>query len=226
MTDANFAKEIGNGRIEVNPISRGQNNITTRMATLYRCNRQDCMFETGIQTTSGITHKNAERTGRNGITRTNDSGNSGDSSRNYTNAIAVKITEVARYERSTERIDENSCDIASHMATSRGNKSRIFKITAYTAGPESTGKRPDDVGYGITATGTTVKEHHTIAADWRVLPPGTRVMIEGLDDVYTVEDCGGAVKGNQIDIYIPALKDALDWGVQYRKVIVLPNDSQ
>lgn len=148
---------------------------------------------------------------------------------------AIKITEVARYERSTEsieRMDDNvdciSRDNTSHRAISRGNSdyfntlnTRIFKITAYTAGPESTGKRPGDAGYGITATGTTVKEHHTIAADWRVLPPGTRVLIEGLDDVYVVEDCGGAVKGNQIDLYIPELQDALDWGVQHRKVIVL-----
>jgi hypothetical protein len=50
---------------------------------------------------------------------------------------------------------------------SRGGQCRIFmgefKITAYTAGPESTGKRPGDPEYGITASGEKVEEWITIA---------------------------------------------------------------
>lgn len=98
---------------------------------------------------------------------------------------------------------------------------QTYKITAYTAGPESTGKYPGDPGYGITCCGKEVQENHTIAADLSLLPLGTKVLIEGIDAVFTVEDCGGAVKGNHIDIYIPKLNNALDWGVQYRRVIIL-----
>jgi len=47
-----------------------------------------------------------------------------------------------------------------------------FEITYYTAGHESTGKNPGDPAYGITKSGTTVKEGQTIAADWTVLPAG------------------------------------------------------
>lgn len=96
-----------------------------------------------------------------------------------------------------------------------------FKITAYTAGYESTGKRPGDPYYGVTATGTTVKEKHTIAADWKVLPPGTTVKIEGLEGVYTVEDRGGGVKGNHIDLYIADLQEALRWGVRKREITII-----
>ena len=95
-----------------------------------------------------------------------------------------------------------------------------FEITAYTAGYESTGKRPGHPAYGITATGTTVKEGHTIAADWDVLPPGTVVQIEGLPGDYTVEDKGGAIKGNIIDLYIADLDTALAWGRQERQIYV------
>lgn len=93
-----------------------------------------------------------------------------------------------------------------------------FKITAYTAGFESCGKPPDDPLYGITATGTRVKENHTIAADWDFLPPGTKVAIEGIPYVFTVEDRGGAVRGKHIDIYIEDLDEALEWGVRSREV--------
>jgi len=96
----------------------------------------------------------------------------------------------------------------------------LFKITAYTAGPESTGKRPGDPAYGITASGAKVRPEHTIAADWDVLPPGTKVYIEGVGE-RTVTDKGGAVKEKHIDLYIPELEDALNWGVRHREVWII-----
>lgn len=89
----------------------------------------------------------------------------------------------------------------------------IFNCSAYTAGHESTGKRPGDKGYGITYSGAEVKEQHTIAADWLVLPEGTKVQIEGFGDtVFVVEDTGSAIKENKIDIYYESLDDALQFG--------------
>jgi len=94
----------------------------------------------------------------------------------------------------------------------------LFKVTAYTAGFESCGKLPDDPLYGITATGTRVKENHTIASDWNILPPGTKIRVEGFSCVFRVEDCGGAVRGNHVDIYMENLDEALEWGVRNRYV--------
>jgi 3D (Asp-Asp-Asp) domain-containing protein len=96
-----------------------------------------------------------------------------------------------------------------------------FKTTAYTAGYESTGKRPGDPLYGITYSGKTVQENHTIAADPEVLPIGTVVKIEGFDCTFVVEDTGSAVNGQHIDIYMEDLDDAKDYGVQYRKIIIV-----
>ena len=59
-----------------------------------------------------------------------------------------------------------------------------------------------------------------IAVDTRVLPFGSKVYIEGLGE-FIADDTGGDIKGNRIDIYMENLDDAIKFGRQYRKVIVL-----
>lgn len=86
-----------------------------------------------------------------------------------------------------------------------------FTLTAYTNGPESTGKRPGDKGYAITASGKRTSEGRTIAADPRVLPMGTKVYIEGVGE-RIVEDTGSAIKGHKIDVFIEDLDQALEFG--------------
>ena len=84
-------------------------------------------------------------------------------------------------------------------------------LTAYTAGPESTGKSPGDPAYGVTASGAYVKDHHTIAVDPRTIPIGTKVYIEGIG-VRVAEDTGGAILGNRIDVYMSDLTAAIQFG--------------
>jgi 3D (Asp-Asp-Asp) domain-containing protein len=94
-------------------------------------------------------------------------------------------------------------------------------LTAYTAGPESTGKRPGDPAYGITASGRHVKDFHTIAVDPSIIPLGTKVYIEGIG-VRTAEDTGGAIKGNRIDVYMSDLGAAIQFGFKRNiKVYIL-----
>ncbi len=96
----------------------------------------------------------------------------------------------------------------------------VFKITAYTAGYESTGKTPEHPAYGITASGAEVKEGITVASDWDVLPVGSKVYIEDVGFRW-VEDKGGAVKGQHVDIYMDDLGQALEWGVQEKRVYLI-----
>jgi 3D (Asp-Asp-Asp) domain-containing protein len=74
----------------------------------------------------------------------------------------------------------------------------------------------------VTASG--VQTHWgTVAADWRLYPLGTKVKIDGFpDDVFTVEDSGGAVKGNIFDIWFPDLPAAEAFGTRRLKVTILP----
>ncbi|MCL6560420.1 MAG: 3D domain-containing protein, partial [Firmicutes bacterium] len=84
------------------------------------------------------------------------------------------------------------------------------EATGYTAGPESTGKKPGDPGYGITATGTKAKRG-TVAVDPSVIPFGTKMFIPGYG--YGIaEDTGGAIKGNKIDLFFDSVEEAMAWG--------------
>ena len=89
------------------------------------------------------------------------------------------------------------------------------KVTAYTAGPESTGKRPGQPGYGVTASGKRVSPG-AVAADPSV-PFGTRVWIPGYGPGVVV-DRGAAVRGPHLDVFFEDVDDALDWGVRYLPV--------
>lgn len=72
---------------------------------------------------------------------------------------------------------------------------------------------------GITATGTPVVEGQTIAVDPKVIPYGTKVIIGG--HVFTAEDCGGAIKGNHIDIYVNSHAEATALGVTNADVFLV-----
>jgi 3D (Asp-Asp-Asp) domain-containing protein len=86
-------------------------------------------------------------------------------------------------------------------------------LTAYSAGPASTGKSKGDSGYGVTASGTTVQEGRTIAVDPDVIPLGWWVYIEGLG-FRRAEDTGGAVNGKKIDVYYDSESRADRFGLK------------
>ncbi len=83
-----------------------------------------------------------------------------------------------------------------------------FKITGYCGCSSCCGKTT-----GITASGTKATAGRTIAADTSKLPFGTKVVING--HTYTVEDRGGAIRGNRIDVFFSSHAKALEWGVRY-----------
>ena len=76
-----------------------------------------------------------------------------------------------------------------------GQKLENFQITYYC---------PCEICYDkaskVTASGTPVAEGKTIATDPNVIPYGTKVIIGG--HVFTAEDTGRKVQGNQISIYV------------------------
>jgi 3D (Asp-Asp-Asp) domain-containing protein len=99
------------------------------------------------------------------------------------------------------------------------SKVLTMSATAYTAGPESTGKRPGMRGYGVTASGKHV-EHGVVAVDPRVIPLGTRLYVEGYG--YSIAaDTGSAIKGNKIDLYMDSLWAANQFGRRNVNVYVL-----
>lgn len=98
--------------------------------------------------------------------------------------------------------------------TTGGNSSgTVYKITAYCPCSKCCGKAT-----GRTASGTKATPGRTVAASGKYAF-GTKLNIGG--HIYTVEDRGGAITGNKIDIFVSSHAEALQWGVRYLPVSVV-----
>lgn len=84
-----------------------------------------------------------------------------------------------------------------------------FEVTMYTSGYESTGKNPNHPAYNITSSGTQAR--HGVIAAGRMYPFGTKIYLEGLG-TFVVEDRGGAIKNDSIDIWTDDLNYAYKFG--------------
>ncbi len=127
------------------------------------------------------------------------------------------------------------------VATSRGNVTRhsdsgsstkpsgaktlTMTATAYDLSFQSTGKKPGDKYYGITASGTKLRPG-VVAVDTGVIPFGTKLYIESTDKTpdygyASAEDRGGAIKGNKIDLFFEDPQDVRRFGRRTVKVHIL-----
>lgn len=84
-----------------------------------------------------------------------------------------------------------------------------FVLTAYCPCPICCGIY-SNMTKPTTASGTIATAGRTIAADTSVFPFGTQLVING--QIYTVEDRGGAIVGNRIDIFFNSHEEALIFG--------------
>ena len=79
-------------------------------------------------------------------------------------------------------------------------------------------------GSGVTASGTKTSVGRTVAVDPKKIPYGTKMYIEGYG-WRTAEDCGSAVKNNQIDILVNTHEQALNLGTKTGGVWILVKNS-
>ncbi len=100
------------------------------------------------------------------------------------------------------------------------SKTMWMKVTAYSPDARSCGESAD----GLTATlhSVTTNNAQLVAADPRVLPYGSMLTVPGYasSSIVPVLDCGGAIKGEHIDLLFPTHEQARAWGVKRMKVIV------
>lgn len=113
-----------------------------------------------------------------------------------------------RIERSEKYQDhEKAVEIPSRQ--NANNRTIIMEATAYIL--------ENGNGDGVTATGTIPVSGKTVAVDPRVIPYGTRMIINGVPG-YVAEDTGGAIRGNRIDIFMNSYRGAIQFGRQTVKV--------
>ena len=89
-----------------------------------------------------------------------------------------------------------------------------YVITAYCHCVKCCGKSD-----GITASGEKAIEGITVAMD-KSIPFGTKIYIDGVGE-RIVQDRGGAIKGNRIDLYFGSHQEALNFGRQTKQVTIL-----
>ncbi|MFC0270942.1 3D domain-containing protein [Metabacillus herbersteinensis] len=136
----------------------------------------------------------------------------------YLNQQPLVKTEISS---SGETVNENISLEEAFDWTKYQKKS--VTATGYTAGVESTGKHPGHPEYGITYSGVKVKRDlfSTVAADLSVFPLGTILFIP--DYGYgVVADKGGAIKGNELDLYYETVNDVYNkWGKRKLDVYII-----
>lgn len=123
-------------------------------------------------------------------------------------------------------IEENkNAKVKSEKETSKKKSLGTFKLTAYCSCEKCCGSyaknRPVDengkqIVYG--SSGEVLKEGISIAVDTKVIPFGSKVVID--NNEYIAHDTGGAIKSNKIDVYFEDHQRALDFGVQHKEVFV------
>ena len=204
--------EISEEELENNieEIAESYSNITEEIITV----KEEIPFETitkDVSNGSNTTNK-VIQAGKNGI-------------KEVTYKVKYKDdVEIERIELSSKVIKEPVNKIVqiqtkvTSRSSTRGSlvttaSSGRYKVTAYCSCAKCCGKTN-----GITASGKKATANHTIAAP-STFAFGTQLVING--KTYTVEDRGGAIQGNRLDIYMNSHAEALAWGVKYLPVQVV-----
>lgn len=107
--------------------------------------------------------------------------------------------------------------LANRVGAGRPDNGRSVTMiaTAYSPDARSCGASAD----GITSIGLRAG-HGIIAVDPRVIPYGTRLYIEGYG-YGLAADCGGAIKGNRIDLCFNTHEEAIRFGRRPVNVYIL-----
>lgn len=127
------------------------------------------------------------------------------------NKIIAKKS-VAVVSRSSDSSRESSTSIAASVSGEPVVK--VMNCSAYTA--YEGGKAVGSSGFGRTASGAYVQKWYTIAAG-KDLPFGTKVYIPYFKDKpnggwFVVQDRGGAISNNRIDIYMETKAECTSFG--------------
>ena len=126
--------------------------------------------------------------------------------------VQVKSNTISSRSSVPSRANNNSSE--NNNTEGKSSTVKVYKITAYCSCSKCCGSYAS----GHTSSGTKATAGRTVAAP-PSMPFGTKLKING--NTYVVEDRGGAIKGNRIDVYVNSHSAALAWGVKYLPVEVV-----
>lgn len=95
----------------------------------------------------------------------------------------------------------------------------LMRVTAYCPCEKCCGKYAN----GYTASGHRIEEGDRFVAANASVPFGTEMIVPGYNENRPVPvlDRGGAISGDHIDVFFDTHQEALNWGIQYLKVIIV-----
>ena len=109
------------------------------------------------------------------------------------NEVQGQLQEYTKYKVMYECVDVERNQLKAQVEElSKWKALGQFVITFYWPGEDQYGS--------LTSTGVTAVEGKTIAVDPTAIPYGSTILINGNE--YIAEDCGGAIKGNKIDVFV------------------------
>ena len=132
----------------------------------------------------------------------------------YHNGKPVKKTFVEEvvFEKPINKVVKKGTKVeAVKVASSRGESSRNIYSNTNSKGRHMSVVATAYTGDSLTSTGKKPR-WGTISVDPKVIPYGTKVYIPQFDKIFIAEDCGGAIKGNKIDIFMNDESSVYNWG--------------
>lgn len=127
-----------------------------------------------------------------------------------------KIIQISTKISSRSAIRSNSIAPSTIAASVEGMQGRVVNLNASAYTASTCGKAVGSAGYGITSSGAAAKSYYTVAAG-AAYPIGTVVYIPYFASApnegwFVVQDRGGAISNNRIDIYFDTVAECQQFG--------------
>ena len=110
------------------------------------------------------------------------------------NELSAEKSERTKYQRLYDEVSVRNEQLEAELENWRNLGQ--FTITYYWPGEDRYG--------ALNSTGIQATEGMTVAVDPAIIPYGSKIKIDG--KVYIAQDCGGAIKGNKIDVFVESPK--------------------
>lgn len=130
-----------------------------------------------------------------------------------------RLKEADNREQSRKERGATDSPLNNERVSGGGVASATYTVTAYTANEESTDKSEGHPAYGITASGKPAQTGVTVACPPDI-PFGTRLDIEGVGERVCF-DRGSLITSGHLDVYMPELADAREFGRQTLRVRII-----
>ena len=125
-----------------------------------------------------------------------------------------KIIQISTKVTSRAALRSGGLSLETVAASTQGGNAVTLNASAYTAA--TCGKAPGSKGYGITSSGAAARSYYTVAAG-SAYPIGTVIYIPYFASApnggwFVVQDRGGAISNNRIDIYFDTIGECRQFG--------------